>query len=70
MRLGKLVSGFYPHFKNHLPPPIAKLLPWVVRDLPSALVDVMLADSVGDPQPAVREFDLKLTPLRQAWAVV
>jgi dTDP-4-dehydrorhamnose reductase len=49
--------------------PIAKLLPWVVRDLPSALVDVMLAESIGDPQRAVQAFDLKLTSLRQAWTL-
>lgn len=53
--------------RSHLPPMIARLLPWVVRDLPAALVDVMLAESVGDPQRVIEAFSLKLTPLSQVW---
>jgi NADH dehydrogenase len=53
---------------THLPPLVAKLLPWVVRDLPAALVDVMLRESVGDPQRVVATFDLTLTPLKQVWS--
>jgi NAD(P)H dehydrogenase (quinone) len=34
---------------RHVPAPLARLLPFVVRDLPRALVDVMLGDCVGDP---------------------
>lgn len=52
---------------HHLPSMIAKLLPWVMRDFPAALVDVMLTDSAGDPQRVVEAFDLKLTPLKQVW---
>ncbi|NJN89831.1 MAG: NAD-dependent epimerase/dehydratase family protein [Leptolyngbyaceae cyanobacterium SL_5_14] len=52
---------------NHLPPLIAKLLPWVVQDLPAALVDVMLSDSLADPKPVIEAFDLRLTPLREVW---
>jgi NADH dehydrogenase len=52
---------------NHLPPPIAKLLPWVVQDLPAALIDIMLADSLADSKSVVEAFDLKLTPLREVW---
>ncbi len=55
--------------KSHLPNLIARLLPWVTRDLPAALVDVMLTDSVGNPQSTVAAFSLKLTPLRQVWAM-
>ncbi|UIE38342.1 SDR family oxidoreductase [Leptodesmis sichuanensis] len=53
---------------NHIPPFIAKLLPWVVPDLPAALVDVMLADSVGNPQRAIEAFNLELTSLKQVWS--
>ncbi len=55
--------------RSHMPSIMARLLPLVVRDLPAALVDVMLADSVGDPQRAVKAFGLKLTPLSQVWAI-
>ncbi len=52
---------------NHLPPLIARFLSRFARDLPSALVEVMLADSVGNSQRAVERFNLTLTPLRQIW---
>ncbi|MGQ9871951.1 hypothetical protein [Leptodesmis sp.] len=52
---------------NRIPPFIAKLLPWVVPDLPAALVDVMLADSIGNPQRAIEAFNLGLTSLKQVW---
>ena len=52
---------------NHIPPFVAKLLPWIIRDLPPALVDVMLSDSISNPQHSIEAFDLKLTPLREIW---
>lgn len=52
---------------NHLSPPIARLLPWVLPNLPRALVEVMLGDSIGNAQPAVKLWGLKLTPLSQIW---
>ena len=53
---------------RHIPAPLARLLPFVVRDLPGALVDVMLGDCVGDPSRVRREFGLMLTSLRQVWS--
>lgn len=53
---------------KHLPDRLARLLPWVVRGLPAALVDVMLRDSAGEPKRAVETFGLELTPLQQVWA--
>jgi NAD(P)H dehydrogenase (quinone) len=51
-----------------VPAPLARFLPFVVRDLPRALVDVMLGDWVGDPRQMCREFGLKLASLRQVWS--
>jgi NADH dehydrogenase len=51
----------------HLPPLIARLLPLVVRDLPAALVNVMLEDSVAEAQHTVETFNLKLTSLQHVW---
>src|SRR5262245_42472884 len=53
---------------RHVPAPLARLLPFVVRDLPRALVDVMLGDCVGDPTQVRREFGLMLTSVRQVWS--
>jgi nucleoside-diphosphate-sugar epimerase len=53
---------------RHVPAPLARLLPFVVRDLPRALVDVMLGDCVGDPTQVRRELGLMLASLRQVWS--
>lgn len=53
---------------NHLPPWLARKLPWVLRDLPTALVEVMMADSLGNSDAAIATFGLQLTALRQIWA--
>lgn len=53
---------------RHIPAQLARLLPFVVRDLPRALVDVMLGDCVGDPAPVCNELGLTLASLRQVWS--
>ena len=53
---------------RHIPAPLARLLPLVVRDLPRALVDIMLGDCVGDPTRVRREFGVMLASLRQVWS--
>lgn len=53
---------------RHIPAPIARFLPLVVRDLPSALVDVMLANCLGEAAQVQREFALVPTSLRRVWS--
>jgi uncharacterized protein YbjT (DUF2867 family) len=65
-----LLNRNNPIKKSHLPSMIARLLPWVRQDLTTALVDVMLTDSVGNPQQVIQAFSLHLTPLSQVWKMV
>lgn len=66
--LVRILNAPHPVNVRHLPPALAKLLPWIVADLPAALVDVMLQDSVGNAQAAIEAFHLKLTSLQQVWS--
>lgn len=51
----------------HLPAFIARWLPRIVPDLPGALIEVMLADSIGNPDAAIAAFGIQLTSLTQVW---
>jgi hypothetical protein len=53
---------------RHLPGLAARAAAHVRRGLPSAFVDVMLRDCVGDPEAAVAAFGLRLTSLRDTWS--
>lgn len=53
---------------RHLPEWSAKLLAFVVPALHRPLVEVMCADSVGDPKPVAEAFDLELTVLEKQWS--
>lgn len=66
--LVKLLNGGDSVKVTHLPPVVAKLLAWIMPTLPSALVEVMLQDSVGESQKVTETFDLKLTPLAEVWS--
>lgn len=66
--LARLVNRGAPVRITHVPGWAARLLARVHAELSAELVDVMLADSVGDPGPAVAEFGLKLTALREVWS--
>ena len=52
---------------SHLPNWAARALGTVLPMLPSAFVDVVLQDSVGDSSRAKATFGLKLTSLRSVW---
>ncbi len=52
---------------SHLPNWAARLLGAVIPMLPSAFVDVILQDSVGDSSLAKSTFGIKLTSLRSVW---
>ncbi len=52
---------------SHLPDWAARLLGTILPMLPSAFVDVILRDSIGDSSQAKSTFGLKLTPLRSIW---
>lgn len=66
--LVKLLNGSDSVKVTHLPPIVAKGLAWVRPTLPSALVDVMLKDSIGDSQEVKETFNLQLTPLAKVWS--
>ena len=53
---------------RHVPARIARLAARFVPSLPTAVVDVMLNDSVGDPARAVEAFGLALHPLSGQWS--
>jgi len=52
---------------SHLPNPAARILGGILPLLPSAFVDVILQDSIGDSSRAKSTFGLKLTSLRSIW---
>ncbi|MCC6929434.1 MAG: hypothetical protein IT359_10630 [Gemmatimonadaceae bacterium] len=52
---------------RHVPAPMARLLPIFSRNLPRALVDIMLADCVGDPSQVRGALDIELASLRRVW---
>lgn len=66
--LVRLLNGNESVHIRHIPPRLARMLPWVVRDLPAALVDVMLRDSLGNSGPALNALGIQLTSLRQVWS--
>lgn len=53
---------------RHLPRLAARAAAHLRPSLPPAFVDVMLRDSVGDPEAAVATFGLRLTSLRDTWS--
>jgi NADH dehydrogenase len=53
---------------RHLPGLLARALARVWPALPPALVDVMLRDSVGEAEPALAAFSLRLTSLKDVWS--
>ncbi len=52
----------------HVPSWMARLLGRVRASLPGPMVEVLLADSIGNPSRAVDTFGLTLTPLKSLWA--
>jgi nucleoside-diphosphate-sugar epimerase len=52
---------------SHLPDWAARILGSILPMLPSAFVDVILRDSVGDSSQAKSSFGFKLTSLRSVW---
>jgi uncharacterized protein YbjT (DUF2867 family) len=66
--LARLVNRSAPVRITHVPGWAARLLGRVHPALSPELVDVMLADSVGDASRAVAEFGLEMTPLTWVWA--
>lgn len=52
---------------KHLPTGICRILPWLLPDLPAALVDVMLKDSLPTQPLWSTVANLPLTPLTQVW---
>jgi hypothetical protein len=65
----RLVNGREQIRLRHVPAPLARLLLWIVRDLPGALVDRMLDHCTADSTRTVTAFHLKLTSLGDAWTV-
>jgi uncharacterized protein YbjT (DUF2867 family) len=66
--LARLVNRGAPVRITHVPGWAARWLARVYPALSPELVDVMLADSVGDATRALTEFGLALTPLSRVWA--
>jgi NADH dehydrogenase len=53
---------------RHLPGPLARAAARVRPSGTPALVDLLLRDSVGETEPAVAAFGLRLTSLREKWS--
>jgi nucleoside-diphosphate-sugar epimerase len=53
---------------RHIPPHLARVLAHVAPGLTPAFVDVMLADSVGDPLRAARAYGLELRRVEDVYA--
>jgi hypothetical protein len=53
---------------RHVPGFLARVAARIWPSLPPALVDVMLRDSVGESEPAVAAFSLRLTSLKDVWS--
>ncbi len=64
----RLINRGSPVRIRHVPAWIARAVGHVHPALTPDMVEVMLADSVGDPARAVAEFGLTLTPLSKVWA--
>ena len=52
---------------RHVPGFLARAAARVWPSLSPALVDVMLRDSVGETEPAIAAFSLRLTGLKDVW---
>jgi uncharacterized protein YbjT (DUF2867 family) len=52
---------------SHVPRWLALALAAILPSLPRAMVEVLLADSLGDPSRAVAAFGLKLASIRTIW---
>lgn len=53
---------------RHLPGRLSKFLSKVIPGMPTALIDLMLKPSVGNPAHAIAEFGIHLTSLETIWS--
>ena len=54
---------------KHLPGRLSKFLSKVIPGMPTALIDLLLKPSVGNPAQAVAEFGIRLTSLAGVWGM-
>jgi NADH dehydrogenase len=66
--LGRLLNQGRDVRLHHLPAALARALAPLWPAWPPALVDLMLRDSVGETEPTLAEFSLRLTSLRELWS--